>query len=136
MSMCDEDCGNVVEQEDTTTCDTCLADPRVADYPPMRWPKPKPIEEVDSEDGKTHFLMDMTPHPSIITHHTRATARDYIPEFVDEAVRFFLLMTTINGLSVEDARKLSKPEHYSLHIDEDSDDKAYLLRVVGKEEEE
>mgnify|MGYP003669760866 CR=1 FL=1 len=44
--------------------------------------------------------------------------------------------TTINGLSVEDARKLSKPEHYSLHIDEDSDDKAYLLRVVGKEEEE
>lgn len=101
----------------------------------MRWPKPKPAEEVASEDGKTYFTIDMTPHPSIIEGHTRARASDYIPEFVDEAVRFFLLMTTINGLSVEDARKLAKPEYYSLHIDEQTDVDAYLVSIVKNEEE-
>ena len=100
----------------------------------MRWPKPEDAVEHTDEDGNTYFTVEMTSHPSIITHHTRATARDYIPEFVDEAVRFFLLMTTINGMTIEDARKLSKPEYYSLHIDEDSDDKAYLVSVVENEE--
>ena len=102
----------------------------------MRWPKPEDAVEHTDEDGNTYFTVE---YGSImiqdyITHHTRATARDYIPEFVDEAVRFFLLMTTINGMTIEDARKLSKPEYYSLHIDEDSDDKAYLVSVVENEE--
>ena len=132
--MCDEDCGNVVEKDYNTTCDTCLADPSVADYPSvMRWPKPKESQKRTGEDGRTYFTVDMTPHPSIITEYAEAKASDWTPEFQDTAVRMYFL-TLMCGLPAEEARKLAEGTH-TLHIDEDSDDEVYLLTLVGDEEE-
>ena len=99
----------------------------------MRWPKPKESQEHTGEDGKTYFTVDMTPHPSIISNYARARASDWTPEFQDRAIRMFFL-TVICGLPPEEASKLAEGTHI-LHIDEDSDDEAYILRLMSKEEE-
>ena len=95
----------------------------------MAWPKPRPDKETIHEDGSKTVSVDMTPHPSYLLSFTDARASDYIPEFVDEALRFFLLMTCVNGMNSEIARKLAKPEQYTLDIDEDSREDVFLLKV-------
>ena len=99
----------------------------------MRWPKPKDSEKHTDEDGKTYFTVDMTPHPNVINHYVDAEARDFKPEFVDQCIRLYFL-THMCGLPLDEARKLAEGTH-TLHIDEDSDDEAYILTVVGGEEE-
>ena len=98
----------------------------------MKWPKPKPKITEQQDDGTTVHRMDLTPHPSFITIQMEAKASDYVPEFVDKAVRFYLLMTT--GITKKMARQLANTKHYSLHIEEQDDH--YLLTVVSNMEEE
>ncbi len=100
----------------------------------MRWPKPEEAKEIGpNEDGSVSFTIDMTPHPSIIYNYAEARARDFLPEFVDECLRIHFL-TNMCGLPLDEARKLAQGTH-TLHIDADSDDEAYILTVVGDEEE-
>ena len=98
----------------------------------MRWPKPKDSVERTDEDGKTYFTVDMTPHPSIISNYAQARASDWTPEFQDTAVSMYFL-TLMCGLPAEEARKLAEGTH-TLHIDEDSDDEAFILTVVEEDE--
>jgi len=100
----------------------------------MTWPKPKPNEETIHEDGSKTVSVDITPHPSYLLSFANAQASDYVPEFVDEALRFFLMMTCVNGMDSEIARKLAKPEHYTLDIDEDSREDVFLLKVKAVSE--
>ena len=95
----------------------------------MTWPKPKPNEETIHEDGSKTVTIDTTPHPSYLLSFAEARASHYEPDYVDEALRFFLLMTCINGMDSEIAQMLAKPEHYTLDIDEDSREDVYLLKV-------
>jgi hypothetical protein len=100
------------------------------------WPKPKPSSEWSEpdENGHRYSTIDLTPHPSILMHWTRARATDWEVSFRDEAVRFYQIMNTAD-VSVDWARKLARRTHI-LHIDEDSSEEHYVLSLREVKEEE
>ena len=73
-------------------------------------------------------------HPSFIRDLISREPQQMVDSFVAEAVRFYALMTCINGISKEMALKLSKPKYYTLLIDEESDPNNFLLSIVEVKE--
>jgi len=100
----------------------------VSDEVFMTWAKPK-ANDLDEGAG-TKTIRIQQPHPSIIFDWIDVMPSDKVDSFVEEAVRFYSLMLCINGMPKDIAMKLAKPEHYTLHIDEDSDPNNYLLSVA------
>lgn len=92
------------------------------------WPKPQ-----KREGGKMSFIAN--PHPKLIfENYINRKPSDMVDSFVEEALRFYLIMTCINGITKEIALKLAQPKHYRLNIDEETDPENYILTVVEVKE--
>jgi len=96
----------------------------------MIWPKPN---RKANEDGNLTLIAN--PHPKFIfENYINRKPHDMVDSFVEEALRFYLIMTCINGITKEMAFKLAQPENYRLVIDEETDPENYILTIVEVKE--